>query len=316
MIVRLIAETLTPIVAKSRFLRVCGARGIVSNCPYLDLKGPSRHGCRTTLIVKQGAQGFPVYRRAHIGFLHLDFKVRTRMQVNRKIQAFLQLRCVGQLSAWGYGEICWILKKIYSTQESSRLTGPRFRILKGLPPNLSRHERQLVMAALLHDLVDTDLHPSKLGCPVAILDPYVQWLCEQHHTLKEHPDNPDLQLLQEADVRTSRYARLLALQTSRRKMAPVNTQQLVHQLEQAAQGSVYKLYSVIYKSHELNSLTASKTHSTETLRNHLIGVANWTLFLLRTRVSTSPSASAALTGQPGATPGPVEMEDPRDRDEP
>ncbi|MFQ6125128.1 MAG: hypothetical protein ACE5R6_11075 [Candidatus Heimdallarchaeota archaeon] len=28
------------------------------------------------------------------------------------------------------------------------------------------------------------------------------------------------------------------------------------------------------------------------------------------------SASAALTGEPGATPGPVEMEDPRNSDEP
>lgn len=296
MIVRLIAETLTPIVAKSRFLRVCGARGIVSNRPYLDLKGPSRHGCRTTLILKQGAQGFPVYRRAHIGFLHLDFKVRTRKQANRKIQAFIQLRCVGQLSVWGYGEICWILQKIYSAQVPSRLAGPRFRVLKGLPPNLSHHERQLVMAALLHDLVDTDLHPSKLGRPVTIPDPYVQWLCEHHHALKEYPTNPDLQLLQEADVRTSQYARLLSLQTFRRKLAPVNTQQLAHQLEQAAQHSIYQLYSVIYHSQELNNLTASKVHPTETLRNHLIGVANWTLFLLRTRVSTSPSASAPLAG--------------------
>lgn len=316
MIVRLIAESLTPIVAKSRFLRVHGARGVVSSHPYLDLNGPYRHGCRTILIVKQGTQGFPVYRRAHMGYIHLDFKARTRKQADRKIQAFLQLRCVGQLTAWGYGEICWILQKIYSAQVSSRLTRPQFRILKGLPPNLSDHEHQLVMAALLHDLVDTDLHPSKLGCPITISDPYVQWLCEHHHTLEEHPTNPDLQLLQEADVRTSRYARLLSLQTARRKLVPVNSQHLARQLEQAAQISVYKLYSVIYHSQELNNLTASKTHPTESLRNHLIGVANWALFLLRTRVPPPPSASAALAGQPGVTPGPVEMDDPRAPDEP
>ena len=99
-------------------------------------------------------------------------------------------------------------------------------------------------------------------------------------------------------------------------MVPVNTQQLARQLEQAAQGSIYKLYSIIYHSQELNSLTASKVHPTETLRNHLIGVANWILFLLRTRVSASPSASAPLAGQPGGTPGPVEMEDPGATDEP
>ncbi|MFQ5821881.1 MAG: hypothetical protein ACE5I5_17980 [Candidatus Heimdallarchaeota archaeon] len=140
------------------------------------------------------------------------------------------------------------------------------------------------MAALLHDLVDTDTHPSKLGRAVTIPNPYVRWLCAQHHAAKGHPDNPDLQFLQEADVRTSRYARLLTLSTRRRKLAQVNTQQLTQQLEQAAHHSVYKLYAAIYHSQELAQFTASKTHPTETLRHHLIGVANWVLFLVRTRI--------------------------------
>ena len=316
MIVRLIAETLTPIVAKSRFIRVRGARGVVSNHPYLDLKAPAQHRCRTTLIMKQGENGFPFHFRAHMGYLHVDFKTRTSQQARRKLKAFLALQSVGQLITWGYGAICWNLQKFYHGQESARPFGPQFRILKGLPPNLSRHERQLVMAALLHDLVDTDLHSSKLGCSITIPDPYVRWLCAHHHALKGHPDNSDLQLLQEADVRTSRYARLLPLQTSRRKMAPVNTHQLAQQLEQAAKCSIYKLYTVIYNSQELNSCTASKVHPTESLGNHLISVANWILFLLRTHASTSLPVSAALAGQPGATPGPVEMEDPWDTDEP
>ena len=153
------------------------------------------------------------------------------------------------------------------------------------------------MAALLHDLVDTDTHPSKLGRAVTTPDPYVQWLCTQHHAVKEHPDNLDLQVLQAADVRTSRYARLLSLSTQRRKLAPVNTQQLAQQLEAAAHHSVYKHYAVIYHSQELAQFTASKTHPTETLRNHLIGVANWVLFLVRTRAATPFHASAALVGQ-------------------
>ena len=316
MIVRLIAETLTPIVAKSRFLRVRGARGVVSNRPYLDFAAPARYRCRTTLIVKQGAHGFPVYRRAHMGYLHVDLKARTRNQANRKIQAFLKLQCVGQLTGWGYGLICWILQKSYHGQEPSHTLGPRFRILKGLPSDLSPRERHLIMAALLHDLVDTDTHPSKLGRVITIPDPYVQWLCTQHHAAKEHPNNPDLQLLQEADIRTSRYARLLLLSTRRRKLAPVNTQQLTQQLEQAAQRSVYKLYTIIYHSQELAQFTASKAHPTETLRHHLIGVANWVLFLVRTRVSASLHSSASLVGQPGGTPGPVEVEDPQAPDEP
>jgi hypothetical protein len=60
------------------------------------------------------------------------------------------------------------------------------------------------------------------------------------------------------------------------------------------------------------TLTTSKIQSTETLRTHLLGVANWVLFILRTR----SAASAPLAGKSGATPGPVEMEDTRDNDEP
>jgi len=85
MIVRLIAETVTPIVNKSRFLRVRGARTIISNHPYLNLEGPTRHRCRTTLVVKQGTHGMPVYRRAHTGYLHVDFKVKNWKQAHRKI---------------------------------------------------------------------------------------------------------------------------------------------------------------------------------------------------------------------------------------
>ena len=316
MIVRLIAETLTPIVTKSRFLKVCGAKGVVSNKPYLDLEEPTKHRCRTMLLVKKGANGYPIYRRAHTGYLHVDFKARTWKQASRKIQTFLQLRCVGQLTGWGYGAICWILQKSYHGQEPSHMFGPRFRILKGLPSDLTSYESLLIIAALLHDLVDTDTHPSKLGRPITIPDPYVRWLCAQHHAAKAHPHNPDLQLLQAADVRTSRYTRLLTLSTRRRKLAPVNTQQLTQQLEEAAQRSVYKLYAVIYHSQELAQFIASKTHPTESLCSHLIGVANWALFLVRTRASASLHASASLVGQPGGTPGPVEVEDHRVADEP
>jgi len=219
---------------------------------------------------------------------------------------------VGRLTAWGYGKICWILEKWYATAEGSRLWGPRFRILKGLPPDLTLRERQVVMAALLHDLVDTTLHPSKLGRPVPIPDPYGRWLCVQHHAAQTHPDNPDLQLLREAGRRTSRYARLLPIFTSRRKLTPVDTHQVARKLAIAAHRSVYALYSVIYHSQELNSYVASKAHPTETLRYHLLGVANWMLFRLR----TSRATSVALAGEPGGTPGPVEVEDPRIVDEP
>ena len=112
---------------------------------------------------------------------------------------------------------------------------------------------------------------SELGPSISIPDPYVNWLCENHHNLNNHQSHPDLPLLQTADVRQSRYARLLDLPTRRRKITPINTQHLRDQLEQAAERSIYKLYSTIYHSEELTQLIASKAHPTETLRQHLIG---------------------------------------------
>jgi len=213
MITRLIAETLTPIVTKSRVFRVQGARGIISNRPYLELETPARRRCHTTLIVKQGANRFPVYFRAHSGYLHVDFKARTQKRATRKMEAYLQLQSVGKLTTWGYGGIRWILHTSHDNQEPNTPRPPRFHILKGLPPDLTPRERQLVMAALLHDLVDTLYHLSKLGPSIPISDPYVRWLCEHHHVTKKLPPNPDLQLLQAADTRTSQYARVLPIPT-------------------------------------------------------------------------------------------------------
>jgi len=73
---------------------------------------------------------------------------------------------------------------------------------------------------------------------------------------------------------------------------------------------------MIYHSEEWHQIIAAKTHPTETLRNHLIGVANWVLFLVRTRAAPPLPASATLVGQPGGTPGPVAVEDPLVADEP
>lgn len=175
MITRLIAETLTPIVAKSRVFRVRGARGIVSNRPHVELGTPARRRCHTTLIVKQGAHGLPVYFRAHSGFLHVDFKARTPIRATRKMETFLQIQSVGRLTTWGYGVIRWILHTNYHEQNASTPRPPKFRILKGLPPNLTNREQQMVMVGLLHDLVDTSYHPSKLGISITITGPYVRW---------------------------------------------------------------------------------------------------------------------------------------------
>jgi hypothetical protein len=200
----------------------------------------------------------------------------------------------------------------YDDQEAASPLPPRFHILKGLPPNLTPQEQQLVMAALLHDLVDTSYHPSKLGSSVKIADPYVQWLCEHHHAVSKFPDNTDLHLLQSADSRTSQYARILQLPTSRRKLTPMNTHDLVRNLNDV-QHSVYQLYSFIYQSEDLKKLIASKTHPTETLHQHLLNVANWVLFFLRIPSSFSRATSVALAGDPGGTPGPVAREDPRSK---
>ena len=146
-----------------------------------------------------------------------------------------------------------------------------------------------------------------LGQNIQISDPYVQWVCFQHHTANVHTNKPDLQLLRKLDRRTAQYVRFLLISTSHRKLTSDNTCQITRQLETAAHSSVYKLYSAIYHSQELNNFTASKAHPMKSRRYHLLGVANVVLFLLRTRATTS----VALAGELAGTPNPVKEEDPQ-----
>ncbi|MFQ6123138.1 MAG: hypothetical protein ACE5R6_00830 [Candidatus Heimdallarchaeota archaeon] len=54
------------------------------------------------------------------------------------------------------------------------------------------------------DLGDATYSRSSNRAGMAVMVPYVQSLCAPHHSVKEHPDNPDLQFLQVTDVRASR----------------------------------------------------------------------------------------------------------------
>jgi len=118
-------------------------------------------------------------------------------------------------------------------------------------------------------------------------------------------------LLQEADCRTSAYARFYKSPTWKRKLKPINITPVVTQLQTALKTSVFQLYTLIYTSSALHSVVASKDHPIETLREHLLGTANWVMYFLRTR-KPELAALAPRTGLSSAIPGPIEVEDPRD----
>ncbi|MFQ6123214.1 MAG: hypothetical protein ACE5R6_01225 [Candidatus Heimdallarchaeota archaeon] len=79
------------------------------------------------------------------------------------------------------------------------------------------------MVILLHDMVDANLCPSKPRRLVKIPDSYAQWLCEHNNNSRDHPENLGLNLLQEADARTSCRAHLVHQPIPRCKMLPRNT---------------------------------------------------------------------------------------------
>lgn len=308
---RVIGRLLTPLVVKSRIFRLQRKTCIVSNLSYDDWAAPYRHRCRRVLIAKQGWNRFPFWHRACTGFIHVDFKAQTRSQATKEINRILQITCLGKFTAWGYGRISWLQVHFYPATSPVYNRKPRFRILKGLPQGLTKDEKTLITAALLHDLVDNPCHSSKLGRSLVIPDPAVRWLCEHHHDSRSPLTSPALLLLQEADCRTSAYSRLYKSPTRKRKLEPVNLAPVVVQLQTALKTSVYQLYTLIYTSSELHSVVASKDHPTETLQEHLLGTANWVMYFLRTR-HPNPGAAAPCAGVPGVTPGPVAVEDLRD----
>jgi hypothetical protein len=309
--VRLIGQLLTPLITKSRIFELKGKTVIVSNRPYTKWELPYHHRCRRVVIVKQRENRYPFMQRACIGYIHIDFKTKTYTQAVTEINHLLQWRNLGKLTSWGYGRVTWLHVFFYPAIAPGFQRNPRFRILKGLPPNLTKAEQTLISAALLHDLVDTPYHASKLGRSLVIPDPEIRWLCETHHASRSPSTPPSLVLLQEADWRTSAYARIYKNPTRNRKLEPVDLIPVVDQLQTALKRSVFKLYSTLYACSALTAVTASKARPIETLRAHLIGTANWIMYFLRAR-QLDGGAAAPRVGLPGVTPGPVAVEDPQD----
>jgi hypothetical protein len=278
-----IGQLLTPFVTKSRIFQLKGKTFIVSNRPYAEWALPYRHRCRKILLVKQGRNRYPFWQRACVGYIHVDFKTTTRAQAMIEIDHLLQWTDFGKLTSWGYGRVTWLRVHFYPGTVPVYQRKPRFRTLKGLPPNLTKRERILISAALLHDLVDNPYHPSKLGQSLVIPDPEIRWLCENHHVSRSPSTPTELLLLQDADWRTSAYARIYKSPTRKRKLKPVDLAPVAAQLQAALEISVYKLYSTLYACSALRAVTASKAHPTETLRDHLVGTTNWVIYSLRAR---------------------------------
>jgi len=310
--VRVIGRLLTPLVTKSRIFELKDKTFIVSNRIYADWETPYRRRCQRVLFVKQGWNHYPFRQRACTGYIHVDFKTKNRAQAMKMIDHLLQRRYFGKLTSWGYGRVTWLRVHFYPSTAPGYQRKPRFRILKGLPPNLTKDERTLISAALLHDLVDNPYHPSKLGRSLIISNPEIRWLCEHHHVSRSPSTPLALLLLQDADWRTSAYSRIHKAPTRKRKLESIDLAPVAAQLQAALKISVYKLYSALYACSALRAVTASKERPTETLRDHLIGTANWVMYFLRAR-HLDLGAAAPRAGLPGATPGPVAVEDRQDR---
>jgi hypothetical protein len=151
----------------------------------------------------------------------------------------------------------------------------KFRIRKGLGTNYPKELQRLLIALMLHDFVDTNLHPSKINHSVTINDEEIRDACINHHNGKTN-NNKLLLIIQHYDQLASRLYRkkkVPVMQRYKKDKLKIDLEKLVSELEQN-QHSAYKLYNYIYNSLELDRIVESLRFGENALRNHLLVMVN------------------------------------------
>ena len=131
---------------------------------------------------------------------------------------------------------------------------------------------------LLHDFVNTELHPSKIYAEVTIIDEDVYKLVKNHH--EYNMDEKELSLLS-----TLQYYDRLSSSISRKFKWSAISRYRVTELEkidfnllkreiESCQHSPYALYTYVRKSQVLNKINESLIFGFSALKNHLLLMAN------------------------------------------
>ncbi|MHA1124881.1 MAG: hypothetical protein ACTSO7_06535 [Candidatus Heimdallarchaeota archaeon] len=260
----------------------------------------------------KGERKAPIILRGYNGFVKVSCIGSSENQLLSKMEQFLQMQFLGTKTSEGYGRVNWgscELKDFTSTNstlvliadscpqcknktvtydyrtKNKRCTScnqtwrrKQFKIRKGIGTNYPKELQRLLIALMLHDFVDTELHPSKIYRQLKIEDEVVREACLNHHNSKKIP-NKLHQLVKSYDGVASKISRKKHYSVHNRyskEKGQIDFELLARDIEQN-QHSAQKLYNYIYNSDELERLVESLRFGHNTLRNHLLLMVNLTV---------------------------------------
>ncbi|MHA1185659.1 MAG: hypothetical protein ACTSXA_04570 [Candidatus Heimdallarchaeota archaeon] len=267
----LIGRLETPMIVAKPFLKKNGCWLKVVREPTTD-KFPL---LTSVGKVVKGEQQAPTILRGYRGFVKVSCVGYNKERLLLKMNDFLMKRFLGGLTSEGFGKVEWLECEITTHQPSNIPIKKKFKIRKGLGVNYPEELKRLLIALMLHDFVDNELHKSKIYRSIIIEDEEIREACLNHHNGDDNT-NKLLPLVKYYDSLASLMLRKIKNKANNRysmNKGKINFKQLVDELE-VNQHSAHKLYNYIYNSKDLIRIVESLRFGYNNLQNHLLVMVN------------------------------------------
>ncbi|MFX0172505.1 MAG: hypothetical protein ACFE9L_11340 [Candidatus Hodarchaeota archaeon] len=252
---------ITPIITKKTSFQLEGCR--------VEILHPKRR-----FITKSHKKQriYPFSFIGYLGKLRLTYRCHTLAQAKAKLKDLLTIANIGRFWSEGLGQVEWLSGKFSGkTHSQKKRHYGRVKIRKGLPHKLPSNIQQLIRYAMLHDFVHTSKHKSKI---------YVELEVEDLDLLRQHHDFSKNKLVQ----MFQRYDRLASSMTRKVRSPRTNRYtweakgtidfELLVQVLTSHEKNIWRLYTYIYESRELQQLSESLDYGHSSLRYHLLLIVN------------------------------------------
>lgn len=245
-------------------------------------------GCKATIIeprrryytkINTAKPMYPYSLICYLGTIQLEYKHSSIAKLKRKLNELLRITHIGKYQRDGLGQIQWIRGKIERKPTYTARINPKrkLRIRKGLPLNLGPVQQELLKYALLHDFFHTSIHQSKIYVEPPLDDENFVERLRNHH---EKAYDPLISIFQVYDQWAAMITRKIRSPVTSRytwqakKMREkIDFNRLAHEIKEVST-NIWTLYRYIYSSKELQYLTESMNHGHNSLKNHLLVIAN------------------------------------------
>lgn len=222
---------------------------------------------------------YPYSFICYLGNIQIEYKHTSITKLKRKLNELLRITNIGKYQRDGLGQIQWVRGKVEKNPSyiPKIKLKRKLRIRKGLPLNLTPVQQELLRYALLHDFFHTSIHQSKIYVEPPFDDENFIERLRSHH---EKVYDPLISIFQVYDQWAAMITRKIRSPVTSRynwqakKMRKkIDFNKLAHEIKEVST-NIWKLYRYIHNSKELQYLTESMNHGHNSLRNHLLVIAN------------------------------------------